>query len=379
MKAHRFVTHGNLTRALALAACACVTRSAAAAPAPASASSSDGQAQVKLLVRDGGRVAWYHGDKHDLIAYDAIVNARNRNTEVFVMNPDGSGKRCVTCDSSIPKGFIGQPDWYPDGEHLIVQAENSNSKHGLFNHMSWGIDDDLWLVKLDGTGAQRIFATEPGQAALHPHFSDDGRTLVFAERVPTGQKLRGLAGRLGPGGENQWAGWRIHVADFDITKSGTAMLSHSRTLQPNGDGFYETDEIHVGRIVYSHTDGGRPYVANIYEVRLDGTGMRALTDTDGAWNEHGEFSPDGKLFAFMSSRFDASWHYPGSSTRNLRTELFIEENGGKPQPITHMNDLLGKHVVVSDYDWDRTGTRIVMQVAELGSRAAPQIWLLTLK
>ena len=55
----------------------------------------------------------------------------------------------------------------------------------------------------------------------------------------------------------------------------------------------------------------------------------------------------------------------------------MERNGGAPVEITHMNDQLGKPVVVSDYDWDASGNHIVMQVAELDGRAPPQIWILT--
>ena len=29
--------------------------------------------EPKLLTNDGGRVSWYQGDKHDLIAFDAVV------------------------------------------------------------------------------------------------------------------------------------------------------------------------------------------------------------------------------------------------------------------------------------------------------------------
>ena len=365
-------------RLLALACGALAWLALSSAPA-ASRGSQETPANLTLLTRDGGRVAWYHGARHELIAYDAVVSGAKRNTEVFVMNPDGSGQRCVTCNSSIPKGFVGQPEWHPDGEHLILQAEGAGSKHGLFNHQSWGIDNDLWIVKTDGSGARRIWASEPGRAALHPHVSDDGRTLTFAERVPTNRKLSGLGGLLGPGGENQWDGWRLHVAALDLAKDGTGALSNHRTLQPSGSGFYETNQIIRGRIVYSHTAGGRPYVANVYEVGLDGSGVRQLTDGDGSWNEHGQYSPDGRAFAFMSSRFKSSWHYPGSTVRDLATELYVSEGGGPPRQLTRMNEMEKRAVVVSDYDWDRDGRRIVMQVAEISGRTTPRIWLLVLK
>ena len=90
--------------------------------------------KVHQISKSAGRVDWYHGARHELIAFDTIVNNRTKNTEIFVMEPDGSNVTCVTCDAPIPKGFIGQPAWHPDGNHLIFQAESEHSQHGLYNH-----------------------------------------------------------------------------------------------------------------------------------------------------------------------------------------------------------------------------------------------------
>lgn len=351
------------------------------AAALAAGAGAAGMPQPRLLAADGGRVAWYHGqsEKHELIAYDMVANPRNKDTELYVINPDGSGKSCVTCNATeIPKGFVGQPEWHPDGEHIVIQVENANSKHGLFNHMSWGFDNDLWLIKRDGTGAQRIFVSEPGHAALHPHFSDDGNTLIFAERIPTGKKLRRLVQRmLAPDGENPWDGWRIHVATLEM-RNGTASLSNHRTFTPNGPGFYETHQIHNGRIVYSHTPDGLPYVANVYEANMDGSGVKNLTNQNGTWNEHGIYSPDGRSLAFISSRWYTAWHYPGSRAQDLKTELYVQPVGGQPERVTDMN-ARGPAVAVSDYDWDRESRRIVVQVAELSGRTPPQLFVLTVR
>ena len=112
-----------------------------------------------LLTDNGGRLSWYHGSAHELIAFDAITGER-QNTELYLMNSDGSGRRCVTCDAGLRKGFVGQPSWHPDGEHIVIQVENDNSPHRLFNHMSWGVDNDLWLIRRDGSGAERIWETQ---------------------------------------------------------------------------------------------------------------------------------------------------------------------------------------------------------------------------
>src|SRR5436309_3366876 len=47
-------------------------------------------ASEALFIRNGGRVAWYHGRKHDLIAYDSISDTHTRNTELYTINPDAT-------------------------------------------------------------------------------------------------------------------------------------------------------------------------------------------------------------------------------------------------------------------------------------------------
>lgn len=353
-----------------LFAAACAT-----APAPRAAQGAD-VPEPRRITDDGGRVAWYHGAAHELIAFDAVTNNSNKNTEMFVMAPDGSGRRCVTCDAGTPKGFVGQPSWHPDGQQLVIQVESEESEHRFYNHMSWGIDNDLWIIRRDGSGAQKIWDTPEGHAALHPHFSEDGSTLVFAERVPTGEKLRRLiARRLAPGGENQWTGWQIHLARFD---AGARRLSDHRSIKPNGDGFYETHGFTPdGLLIYSFTPGGNNYVDDIFTATRTGGSVRNLIDSPRTWDEHGQFSSQGDL-AFISSRVDPSLTFPGARPAQLRTELFVRQ-GGNIRQVTDMNQRKGRRIAVSDFDWDRAGRRIAFQVAVIDGSVNPEIWVATVR
>ncbi|UCH73285.1 MAG: hypothetical protein JSU82_13130 [Rhodospirillales bacterium] len=319
---------------------------AVAAPAVAPVDS------IRLITPAGGRLDWYRGRAHELIAYDAVVDARRRDTQVFTMKPDGTSVTCVTCKAPLPRGFIGQPAWHPDGAHLVVQAESENSRHGLFNHMAWGINNDLWLVSRDGHRAERIWRTPPNHGALHPQFDATGRRLMFAERVATGEVIGGRwLERVGAGGENQWAGWRVHIADVDLSQSGTAILSNHRVLFATQPGFYETHEFAgADRIVFSHTEGGQPYVDDIFIATDEGAGRRALIRSPATWDEHGSFSPSGGALAFVSSRADPSWRFPGSDVRTLRTELFLKA-GDRTVQITDFNRLRddGRRYLVSDF------------------------------
>ena len=324
---------------------------------------------------------WYKGEKHELIAYDTITDLVTRNTEVYTINPNGSGKSCVTCATDIPKGFVGQPAWHPNGEYLVVQAENANSKHTLFNHLSWGINNDLWLVKRDGTEAELIWSSPLNHASLHPHFNKDGTKLMFSERIATGRSILGLR-RITPGGENQWDGWQIHVADFDINKAGKEKLSNHRILFGGTGGFYETHEfMDDGRIVYSHTPQGAAYVDDVYVVNLDGTDNQNLINSSKTWDEHGLYSPSGKSLAFISSRADPSWVAPKSKATTLTTELYLKNAEGEITQVTDVNNSgdPDKRYLVSDYDWDKDGLRIVFQVAPIDKKTGPdlpQLWML---
>ena len=324
---------------------------------------------------------WYKGENHELIAYDAISDTETRDTEIYTMMPDGSERKCVTCESDVPKGFIGQPAWHPDGEYLVLQAENENSKHTLFNHLSWGINADLWIVKRDGTGAEMIWSSPKNNAALHPHFNKDGTKLMFAERIATG-KSNLLLRQITPGGENQWEGWQIHVADFDMNKSGAEKLSNHQILFEDVEGFYETHEFtDGGGIVYSYTPRGAAYVDDVYEVNLDGTSNRNLINSPETWDEHGSYSPSGQSLAFISSRADASWVAPKSKAKDLTTELYLKNSDGSITQITTVNEDGDpeKQYLVSDFDWDKDGSRIVFQVAPIDKDTGPdfpQIWIL---
>ncbi len=338
--------------------------------------------KIEKITDLGGRVAWNKGSNHNLVAYDSIADGKTANTELYIMNPDGSGVRCVTCSSLIPKGFVGQPDWHPNGEYLVIQAENQNSQHKFYNHMAWGINQDLWLISRDGVKAEKIWISPLNNAALHPHFNQQGNKIGFSERIATG-KSRLILKLITPGGENPWEGWQIHIADFDINKNGEQKLSNHRTLKPNGDGFYEFHGFLPNNdIVYSFTriTGEEAYVDDSYVANLSGQVLRNLTSSPSTWDEHGQYSPSLQSYAFMSSRFDSSWQAPQSKGDTLKTELYLRDQTGKINKLTGFNESNdGKRYLVSDFDWDREGRRIIFQVAPFNGNTpeSPQLWMIT--
>lgn len=349
--------------------------------AMAAQSASGPQRTLTKIADSAGRVAWYKGGKHELLAFDSITNQRSKSTDLFIMSPSGSGKRNLTAGSTVPAGFIGQPAWHPDGEHIVFQAENANSSHRLLNHMAWGINNDLWMIKRDGSGARRIYSSALNHGALHPHFNHAGNKIIFSKRIPTGKTSAvAKALKLGGGGENQWTGWQIAIADFDMSKSGESRVYNFQTIKPNGSGFYETHGFtKSGRIIYAFTPDGSTYVDDVFTCDGKGGNVQRLINSPKTWDEHVHFSPSGRSFAFMSSRAFDSWDSSNSTARNLRTELFLRDKNGSIVQLTDFNKDKGRkeRYLISDLDWDASGARLVFQVAPFKGRRPgdPQLWM----
>ncbi|CAB1076353.1 hypothetical protein D1AOALGA4SA_4150 [Olavius algarvensis Delta 1 endosymbiont] len=339
--------------------------------------------QPKKVTDSGGRLDWYKGVKHNLVAFDAIVDETTKNTELYIMQPDGSDRLCVTCNAPVPKGFVGQPAWHPNGEHIIFQVENENSPHTLFNHLAWGINNDIWIIKRDGSEAEMIYKTKRNHAALHPQISPDGKTIIFSARTPTGRVNPKWKNRT-PGGENHWEGWSIVSGILDLRKSGTAKISNLKTLIADNRSFFETHQIlGDGSIVFSHTKNGAPYVDDIYMMNARARNIRKLVDSPKTWDEHGLFSPNRKFMAFISSRHDTSWQAPKSRAKDLQTELYIKRNAdGVLRKITSFNKGRRRYLA-SDFSWSKDGKAIMIQAAPFRKRLiggyealSPEIWLI---
>lgn len=353
--------------------------SACSAPRPANAVS----IQEKRITDRGGRLDWYKGVKHNLVAFDAIVDDTTKNTELYTMQPDGSDRFCVTCNAPVRKGFIGQPVWHPNGEHIIFQVENENSRHTLFNHMAWGINNDIWIIKRDGSGAELIYQTKLNHAALHPQISPDGKTIIFSARTPTG-RVNFSWRNLTPGGENHWEGWSIVSGRLDLTKSGTDKISNLKTIIANDRSFFETHQVlEDGSIVFSQTKNGAPYVDDIYMMSAGGGNIRKLVDSPKTWDEHGLFSPDRKFLAFISSRHDTSWRAPKSRAKDLQTELYVQRRAdGALRKVTDFNGGRRRYLA-SDFSWRKDSKAIMVQAAPFRKRLiggyealSPEIWLI---
>lgn len=398
------ISIGGLLVVTVLLLCGCGSDSPAPAPPYSYTLDVPGIGTVKytLLAENGGRVSWYRGTAHNRIAYDGKSQTwgADYRTDIYIMNADGSNKQCVTCgmpvfealyQSILAKrqsagdtrlGFwIGQPEWHPDGVHVIIQVENLNSSHTINNFVSFGVDNDLWILNTQTKTAGLLWNTSiPNNAALHPRFSDDGSKLIFAQRTQTTMATL----------NEVWEGWRLVVADFNInSQPSSSMISNPVYAKPSGDGFYETTGFlgssTTTSFSYSFTPfvpaigTVPPYVAEGHITNIPWTTSTKVVDFPGAWDEKPRFSPSINSVVWMSSYFDTTWD-PTKGAANLQSDLYLGLTGTTFYRFTFFNDLsrYTTKVLVTDHEWNRTGDKLVVQAMPNAAGANADIWLVEL-
>jgi Tol biopolymer transport system component len=84
----------------------------------------------------------------------------NGNSDIFIINPDGSGLTRLTNSEN----FEGNPNWSPDGNRFVFTSNaNENS--------------DLYIMNLDGSGLTRL--TNDPASELDAAWSPDGTRIAF--------------------------------------------------------------------------------------------------------------------------------------------------------------------------------------------------------
>src|SRR5262245_60105051 len=110
---------------------------------------------------DGSRIAYVTLDE-------------NSRQHIFVMNADGSNVVQLTTGDS----FDNAPAWSPDGTRIAFQRGASDASRLDYSNL----DEDIWVVPSDGTGAARRLVGEP-DSQMQPDWSPDGRWLAFGDNT----------------------------------------------------------------------------------------------------------------------------------------------------------------------------------------------------
>ncbi len=328
---------------------------------------------AQLMIRGGGDQDWSHVT--DRIVYDYADT--NKIFQLATMNPDGSGKTCLTCAARSGAPAVNQhkfnPSWYPNGQGIVVQVEMKS------HWLSWlktqpittellqnGLWNDLYYVNADGTKWQKLTNTSGAvtDGVLAPVFSPDGTKLMWSRLVEE-------ASNSAPFGK-----WRLMLGDFALN-AGTASLTNVRDITPAGSNFIEShgfspDSSSV--LVTTDLMSKGTWEKHIWLLHLD-TGDLQNVSPNNHWNEHAYFSPDGSKLAYMSS-LPFLWSF-------MQTEVILADpDGSNPVRLTHFNtagypESTSETSAATRIRWNADGTKMAVTQQMKKSYPARNMWILT--
>jgi Tol biopolymer transport system component len=199
----------------------------------------DGTGAVQLTTDADGfdhyGAAWRPDGKQIVFIQDPSAAG---DTEVAVMNADGSGQVAITNDTINQYG----PHWSPNGTRIVFQSQVSGS--------------DVVAVNPDGSGLTNL--TGPaGSYDYRPSYSSDGRFITFiSDRAP--------------GGTDD----EIWVMNAD----GSGPVELTSNADTDRAPFFALDG--TGRIAWTHDPTGAT-LQDIWVMNGDGSGQLQLTTDPG--------------------------------------------------------------------------------------------------
>lgn len=207
---------------------------------------------------DGKRVVFRGSVEGPAYAWDMTFNQNTLNSEIFVMNIDGT----ELVNVSRSPAFDGWPYWSPDSKKVVF-ASNRSGK---------GYSGQLYLVNADGSELTQL--TDLSGAVAQPSWSFDGKFIYGYQLWETSDEEYG------------------HVIQVSVDSPGNPrhLVSVADSYpHPSPDG---------KSVVF---DSNRTGDWEIYVCNADGKGLRQLTNNKGSDNGP-KWSPDGSRILFVSER-----------------------------------------------------------------------------
>lgn len=125
-------------------------------------------AGAEIVVPYGVSVSWLPDGSGFVYMNWDMTQPETRRLQFYRASADGSGVVKLT---DLPRSdYLGEPDVSPDGRRIAFRGPGRNT------------DSELYLMNLDGTGMRQV--TEGGGLVRRPAWSPDGRKILFGRFIP---------------------------------------------------------------------------------------------------------------------------------------------------------------------------------------------------
>lgn len=109
---------------------------------------------------DGARVLWRR------VLPTGGSSQSGRNSEIFIMNRDGSSPSNLSDDPA----FDGYPAWSPDGSKIVFASNRAGKTAGNFH---------IYIMNADGSNVLKVLENDAQVEDARPQWSSDGSRIVF--------------------------------------------------------------------------------------------------------------------------------------------------------------------------------------------------------
>lgn len=329
----------------------------------------------RILSPDGGRVDWDPSGS-DRIAFDK--KNPDGYYDVYTVHADGTGLVSLTDGrEGVWQRNNGNPCWHPSGRFIVFQSEHpkhlavrnkwvSDPGVGVYNEL-WAATpsgDRFWQLTFHKVKQRILFDRTKATGVLNPHFSHDGKKLVWTERFDRGGK---------------WGRWQVRMADFvEDPRTGPSLQNARVVFTPTESmGGYVTctDMTHDGKklLLAGNLNGPHhdEFGMDLYLYDLATGSLQDLTRNENEWTEGSAITPDGSKILYMSNRgfpFDFSnkhWYWQ----KRKREYWIMNLDGSGKRQVTHLNtpgalEHQARPCIVADCSWSPDGKRLVATVGE---------------
>jgi TolB protein len=223
---------------------------------------SDGTGLRRITSRGAYTPAWSPDGKWIAFASNRSRPRHENAAEIYVMRANGTALRRVTRNRFTD----WQPAWAPDGKRFVFQSSSASGS-------------GIAVINVNGTGFRRL--TDDSEAV--PAWSPDGTTIAYGRST-------------GPG---EAAGIWLMNPDGTNRRQLTFPPQHPEEGASNGVDYSPEWSPDGGQIAFTRWYRGRN---DIYAIRVDGTGLRRLTNTNKV-GQHYEatWSPNGRRIVFITA------------------------------------------------------------------------------
>ncbi len=279
----------------------------------------DGNSEIYIMDRDGSHIRRLTfdpaTDTHPVFSPDGTQilfdsDREKEHSDVFIMNADGSGQPVNLINWPNSSQYVVPGCWSPDGTKIVFASDRNGN-------------GDLFVTSAEGVRPQ-VFLSDAARDLHFPSYSPNGRFVAYES---TSENKSG----------------ELRVWDSETKRESLVIRTGSAGIipawSPNGDS-----------IAFQGTIDGQ---TEIYLVNPDGTGLKNLTQNP-AKDASPTWSPSRMQIAFVSNRDDYN-----------RFQIYVMNADGSNQQRIYYSKAMsadlswspdGKHIAfANDKEDDRRG------------------------